>query len=414
MFLNQIEPILGYVMDIAKRTHLSLFTFLFILFLTPQACAMLYNWEQPFQKSISLKGHKDEILVLQLSPDESFILTADAKGVAKIWDSNSGLLLHTLKADYPGPILCATISADSSTIALTNENSCITIWDTATGLRKKSISCDSGSMIMRMHFKVLSLENKTVPCLIACTQDKNITCYNTTTGKVAHVFDELKNKDIYAFDIDFNTNTVVSSKDTIDLYDLTTKEIIATIPGQYARVCFGSIKNQLVLQIKDSEIGVWDILSSKLIMTAHFQNSWGLLDNTTFCHNDKYLRFSHIDPKTTLWDIEKNRSVVTLSHTQNGFLELSPDAHYGIFTAPDTQHKECSIVHVSTNSLIKNVNYCGKNSWYKGLVVSPSGKFLAVVSDNDKAEIHFFHKKLFERHTEHNFKKIADAFIRFK
>lgn len=377
-----------------------------MLCLTSQTWSMHYNWEQPFQKSIELKGHKDEILILQLSPDESFILTADAESVAKIWDSNSGLLLHTLKADYPGPILCATISADSSTIALAHEEDFISIWDTATGLRKKSISCDSGSMIMRMHFKTVNLQNKAIPCLIVCSHDTTITCYNTTTGEAAHVFDAGKNKNVYSFDINFNTNNVILSDDTIDLYDLITKEIITTIPGQYAKVRFGSIKNQLVLQIKDSEIGVWDILSSKLIMTAHL-DSW----DTTFCYNDKYLRFSRIDSKTTLWDIENNRSV---AHSKNDFLELSPDYNYGIFTVPDNQHKECSILHVSTNSVIKKVNYCGKNSWYQGLVVSPSGQFLVVKSDNNKAEVHFFHKKLFERHTEHNFKKIADAFIRFK
>lgn len=361
--------------------------------------AMDYNWEQPFRKTITLEGHKAEILIIQTSPDESFVLTADLEGVTKIWDTNLGVCIHTLEHEQKSPINYVTISPDSSTIAIAHQDFTIKIWNSSTRNLITTISLRDKQDFTTLHIATLNINDSYTQCLIVVRQDGIVDYYNAQTGMLLRSFTEGQNA--YMVRINPITNTLLLSHQAIDLYDLTSHNLITTFEkpekNKNTNIVTGNHKNRFA-SFSKYIIQAWDILPIKSLMNLDVTN---MIDDDDkiyyilFNHDDTCLTIYSSKNTVILWDIEKNREISHFKkphHTSEFLVELSPDKNYSI--ALSSTKNKATLQHAFTKSRIKKFKCYPKCYPYLGISIPRSAAFLGLLSGTSQGQINYFHKKL--------------------
>ena len=80
----------------------------------------------------TLEGHFGGVRSAVFSGDRSRVVTASYDGIARIWDSRTGELLHTLEG-HSGVVRSAVFSGDGSRVATASSDGTARIWDSRTG-----------------------------------------------------------------------------------------------------------------------------------------------------------------------------------------------------------------------------------------------------------------------------------------
>jgi WD40 repeat protein len=86
----------------------------------------------------TLKAHDDGLLCAAVSPDDRFLVTADRKGVVKVWDMATRQQLATLSG-HTDEVQRAVFSPDGHTLATCSTDRTIRLWDVATWAKKKCL-----------------------------------------------------------------------------------------------------------------------------------------------------------------------------------------------------------------------------------------------------------------------------------
>ena len=79
----------------------------------------------------TLKAHDGGLLCAAVSPDDRFLVTADRKGVVKVWDLATLKPVSTLTG-HTGEVQRAVFSPDSRTLATCGTDRTVRLWDVAT------------------------------------------------------------------------------------------------------------------------------------------------------------------------------------------------------------------------------------------------------------------------------------------
>jgi len=85
-----------------------------------------------------LRGHNREVNSVSFSPDGKRVLTGSSDGTAKIWDSKTGKLIHTLSG-HDGYVKSASFSSDGKLI-LTASGGTARVWDSVSGKEIQKLS----------------------------------------------------------------------------------------------------------------------------------------------------------------------------------------------------------------------------------------------------------------------------------
>ena len=80
----------------------------------------------------TMKGHKDQITTIKISPDGKKIATTSWDNTAKIWDSQSGVLLADLRG-HQDKVTDAEFSPDDKTIMTISDDNTAKVWDAGNG-----------------------------------------------------------------------------------------------------------------------------------------------------------------------------------------------------------------------------------------------------------------------------------------
>lgn len=147
-------------------------------------------WDSLVSKEFRvLEGHKAEVLMLDISPDEKFIASSDEESTIIIWDTSSGKLLRTMKIGTKAAAINAlSFSPDSQLLAYGGDNGIMTVCDVHSG---EVVVQLSEKQRLSIFCAVFSPDGKYV---IFGTFSGEIKILEISTGQVIRVIKVSKNK----------------------------------------------------------------------------------------------------------------------------------------------------------------------------------------------------------------------------
>jgi WD40 repeat protein len=100
-------------------------------------------WDAKTGGEITLRGHTSPIRRVALSGDDRRIVSADEKGIVRVWDAATGKELFVLQG-RTGPVKAVAVSGDGKRIVSAGEGGLLEVWDGQTGKEQLSFRGHSG------------------------------------------------------------------------------------------------------------------------------------------------------------------------------------------------------------------------------------------------------------------------------
>ncbi|MBW4657861.1 MAG: caspase family protein [Drouetiella hepatica Uher 2000/2452] len=226
-----------------------------------------------------LKGHKDIIHAIAISPDGKTLATGSADKTIKLWDLQTGELLQTL-VGHAGVIWSLAFHPNGQILTSGGGDSTIRLWDVQTGQLSRTISGHKDRL-----FPVVFSPDGSI--LASGSKDTTIKLWNWQTGKM------LRN-------LPGHTDTV--------------RALVFDAKGE--RLASGSW---------DGTVKLWDVQSGEELntFTGHINN----VVSVAFSPDDKTLASGGIDNTVKLWDLENQTLLATLKGHLDWILSVtfSPD-----------------------------------------------------------------------------------------
>jgi WD40 repeat protein len=124
----------------------------------------------------TLKAHDNGLLCAGVSPDDRFLVTADRKGVVKVWDLATLQQVRTLTG-HTDEVLRAVFSPDGRTLATCSKDRTVRLWDVATWSER---ACLRGH-VMTVTSVAFSPDGK---LLASASRDQCIVLWDVPRGKI--------------------------------------------------------------------------------------------------------------------------------------------------------------------------------------------------------------------------------------
>lgn len=91
------------------------------------------------QPKKTLSGHTDRLINVAYSRDGRYLATASQDKTAKLWDVQTGMLIHTLKG-HEGTVSSVEINSDGTYIATASWDGTVKLWNSRTGIEQKTFT----------------------------------------------------------------------------------------------------------------------------------------------------------------------------------------------------------------------------------------------------------------------------------
>jgi WD40 repeat protein len=241
----------------------------------------------------TLYGHSNYVFTIAVNPKGQTFVSGSADKTAKIWDIQTGEIIHNLTG-HSNFVCSVAVSHDGKIIATGSYDKTFKLWH---DLKSKTFIEHSGAItaiafshqgdlfatasmdktikiweVAQEQFKYTINEHKNYinalsftkdgQKLISCDADKNIKIWDVQTGK--EIFSLIEHSDVI--------NTVAISPDdtTIKLWHLPTGELIHTFEGHtdaVTSVAFSPDGKNLVSGSNDNTIKIWHLYTKSLMNT---------------------------------------------------------------------------------------------------------------------------------------------------
>jgi len=239
-------------------------------------------------------GYENQVYAVNLSPDGDHLVTASCNGTIKVWETESGKLLHSLKAfdpDYCQIILnfntltSLSFSPDGKTVVVSTPDSKFKLFDVKTGVLIKEINANL-EQVSNFGLNVNFLYFNFSPdgrVLMTESPDNSVFLWDTRNGK------QISRLEGHESDI---TSTDFSSDG----------DLIATAS-------------------RDWDVKIWDIENGHLI--HKFTHHLGPVETVEFSENDKRIITSSYDYTAKVWDVSGGTLLHTLANHNGPVIHAS-------------------------------------------------------------------------------------------
>ncbi|MFH2141133.1 MAG: caspase family protein [Bacteroidota bacterium] len=278
----------------------------------------------------SLEGHTEEIRSATWSPDGKRIVTASWDKSAKTWDSESGKLLHSLEGHTYG-VYSATWSPDGKKVFTVSYDNTAKTWDSGYGNLLYSLNGHTEQVLSA----TWSSDGKRI---VTASDDKTAKIWDSESGKLLQSLERHTEKIRSAiWSPDGKWIVTVSDDKTAKIWDSETGNLLHSLEGHTYGVCSATWSpdgKRIVTTSYDSTAKIWESESGKLLhsLEGHTEE----IRSATWSPDGKRIVTVSDDKTAKIWDSESGKLLHSLEgHTYGGCSAIwSPDGKR-IVTASD-------------------------------------------------------------------------------
>ncbi|MCU0532632.1 MAG: WD40 repeat domain-containing protein [Hydrococcus sp. Prado102] len=272
----------------------------------------VWGFKDGVEKRLSLlnkNGHTANVLAVAISQDGKFIASAGKDNTIKVWDSDTGELLYTLR-DHRGWVSSIAISSNNLLVSGSYDKT-VKIWNLSNGeLLQTYVAHDDIVLAV-----AISLDGKVA---VSGSKDKSIIIWDLEKGKWLKEPLREHSGSVWALDIRDNLFVSGSEDGSVKIWRIDENKSILTLEDPQnkdsSKKCFyidhdinavvlSPDKQIVVSGGDDKSIKLWDINTGKLLTSirGHDREVWSV----TFSPNGEDLISSGADYTMRLWKVQR-------------------------------------------------------------------------------------------------------------
>lgn len=374
-----------------------------------------------------LHGHTAGVASVASSPDGKLLASASWDGTIKIWDIDSGALLHNLNVhkgnvnsvcfsqdgtcvltaasdqtvkitdirsngirlslDQHCKASCAVFSHNGKYIASGDEEGTICIWEAETGNPYRELTGHE-KWVSSVSF---SQSGKNI---LSASEDGTVKIWNVKDGSCIRTF-EVHSGPVNSAEFSNDEESVLSAGDdkTIKVWNCYTGEVMQTIIGHEYVVASAqySRDGKFILSASwDKTIRIWDAESGNEVRTykghtlevstARFSNDGTFIISASWDHTIRLWNFKNKQEECILDDRSGSKSLYSLAFCNDGRHIIASSSSNNI-----------RLWDIKTSSVIRT--YTGHTGTIYHIALSPDGKMFASVSEDKTVKLWEFDKE---------------------
>ncbi|AOX00430.1 hypothetical protein BJP34_14050 [Moorena producens PAL-8-15-08-1] len=322
----------------------------------------------------TLEGHTDDVNGIAFSPDGKQILSGSYDDTLRLWDTETGQLIHTLEG-HTSSVTEIAFSRDGKQILSGSFDNTVRLWDTASGQLIHTLEGHTSS-VTDIAF---SPDGKQI---ISSSRDKTVRLWDTASGQLIHTLEGHKDwVKAIAFSPDGKQIISGSYDYTLRLWDTETGQLIHTLEGHtddINAIAFSPDGKQIISGSYDYTLRLWDTETGQLIHTL--EGHTDDINAIAFSPDGNKIISGSADNTLRLWDTETGQLIHTLEgHTDDiNAIAFSPDGNKIISGSWDDTLR---LWDTQSGQLIHTLQ--GGKSYVNAIAFSPDGnKIISGGDDN--------------------------------
>ena len=261
------------------------------------------------------------------SPDGRFIVTANAKLQARVWDAQTGKFLFKLAGEesHKGRVFGAVFCRDENVkrIVTAGEDQTARVWDAETGKFLVKLAGDKGHT-----GAVRSAEfSHSGKLIVTASDDGTARVWNAETGEFLR---EMGNKDQHkgklykaCFCPQDKLIATAGADLIVRIWDAETGILKSELKGEKGHqgwvrsVAFDCQGNRLITASQDQKIRIWNLKTKRcdIVLTGHK----GEVHSVAFSNDGKFLVSGGGDESARVWELDDfSKGLLTLSRAKRG------------------------------------------------------------------------------------------------
>jgi WD40 repeat protein len=323
-------------------------------------------------------GHIENVETATFSPDGKRIVTASGDHTARIWDAESGQLLHALQGHIDN-VETATFSPDGKRIVTASGDHTARIWHAESGFCLDTLQGHTRNV----NTATFSPDGKRI---VTASWDSTARIWDAESGLCLDTLQgHVDNVETATFSPDGNRIVTASWDNTARIWDAESGQLQHTLQGHTDGVktaTFSPDGKRIVTASRDSTARIWDAESGKCLNTLEGHTVF--VYAATFSPDGKRIVTASDDGTARIWDAESGLCLDTLQgHTRYvNTATFSPDGKRIVTASRDSTAR---IWDAESGQLQHTLQ--GHTDRVKTATFSPDGKRIVTASRDSTARI---------------------------
>jgi WD40 repeat protein len=344
--------------------------------LVHEAEAALFGAYQELQERMVLKGHKSSLWSASFSPDGRRIVTASEDNTARVWDAQTGEVIHIFEG-HTGSVRTAVFSPDGQRVVTASTDHTARVWNLETG--KQSAILEHGAAVRSA---VFSPDGRRI---VTASDDKTARVWDVQTGEQTSVLiGHTAPVRAAAFSPDGRYVLTVSDDTSARLWDAETGNVIHILEGHTKSVrgvAFSPDGAHAVTTSLDHTARLWNMETGRQsAVLEHGEVVW----SAAFSPDGRRIVTASDDQTARVWDAQKGMQIFVLNGHDGPVQSavFSPDGS-SIVTASDDNTARTWSAETGKLATI----FRGHLSPMRSAAFSPDGQYVLTASRDTTARL---------------------------